>query len=240
MAREFPASPVSDQALYWAAESAIEGGDAKGAAEGFWTYLSTRPRGTMTEPAQEGLARALAAEGSAPLAADFAARAQAAKGIPAETFVRLRLAHARLLLPTSPAQAGEIAVELRKRAPGEPLAGEVNLLLGQSLAAGGETRRALDIFTALAGSRADRVGAEAKRAQAAALEAAGSTSEAIDEYMRISYLFPDFPDLAAEGLFNAVRVALRRGEQDRARTIEDSLRRSFPESSWTARLKELR
>lgn len=240
IAREFPSSQVADQALFWAAESSLEGGDLKRAAEGFWAYLSSRPRGSMTEPAQEGFARALAAEGSPSLAADFAARAQAAKGLPVETLVRVRLAHARLLLPASPKEAGEIAAELRRRTPGEPLAGEVNLLLGQSLAAAGETRRALEIFTVLAGSRADRVGAEAKREQAMALEAAGNTSEAVDEYMRISYLFPDFPDLAAEGLFNAARVTLRRGEKDRARTIEDSLRRSFPESPWTAKLQELR
>jgi TolA-binding protein len=238
--RDFPRSPVADQALYWAAEAALESGDPRGAAEAFWSYLSTRPRGSMIDPAREGFERSLAAAGSASLAAEYAARAQSQKGLPSETVTRTRLAHARLVLRDSPKEALSLLSDLRKRPPAEPLAGELNLLLGQAYAATGETARALDIFTALAGSRADRVGAEAQREQARALETAGRTTEAMDEFVRISYLFPDFPDLAAEGLYNAVRIALRRGERDRARSFEDSLRKAFPDSPWIGKLSELR
>jgi TolA-binding protein len=240
VARSFPKSPVADQALYWAAEAALASGSAKQAAEDFWLYLSTRPRGAMIDPAREGFERALTQEGSTALAAQYAVRAQAQKGLPSETVTRTRLAHARLLLRESPADALALLSELRRKPPAEPLAGQLNLVLGQAYAAAGQGARALDIFTALADSRADRVGAEAKREQASALEEAGRTAEAMDEFVRISYLFPDFPDLAAEGLYNAVRIALRRGERDRARSFEDSLRKSFPDSSWIARLSDLR
>ena len=240
VSRDFPRSSVADQALYWAAESSLEAGDPRAAADGFWSYLSSRPRGSMIDPAREGFERSLEATGSSALAAEYAARASSQKGLPTETVTRVRLAHARLVLRDSPKEALELLSDLRRKPPAEPLAGQLNLLLGQAYAATGETGRALDIFTALAGSRADRVGAEAQREQARALEATGRTSEAMDEFVRISYLFPDFPDLAAEGLYNAVRIALRRGERDRARSFEDSLRKAFPESPWTAKLAELR
>jgi hypothetical protein len=58
----------------------------------------------------------------------------------------------------------------------------------------------------------------------------------MDEFVRISYLFPD---LAAEWLHNAVRIALRRGERDRARSFEGSLRKAFPESPWIEKLSDL-
>jgi tetratricopeptide (TPR) repeat protein len=194
----------------------------------------------MAEPALEGFARSIAAAGSRELAEQYSSKALAARGLPAETLGRIRLAHARLLLQAKPGDALALLSDMRRRSPAEPLAGEVSLLLGEALAATGEGKRALDIFTALADSRADRVGAEAKREQARALEAAGSTAEAVDEFVRISYLFPDFPDLAAEGLFNAVRVALLRGERDRARSLEETLRKGFPDSGWTAKLGTLR
>jgi TolA-binding protein len=238
--RDFPRSAVADQALYWAAETSLEAGDARAAAEGFWSYVSSRPRGSMAEPAMEGFAKSIAAAGSLELAELYSSKALAARGLPAGTLGRVRLAHARLLLQTKPADALALLSDMRRRSPAEPLAGEVSLLLGEALAATGEGKKALAIFTALADSRADRVGAEAKREQARALEAAGSTSEAVDELVRISYLFPDFPDLAAEGLFNAVRVALLRGERDRARSLEETLRKGFPDSGWTAKLGELR
>ncbi len=194
----------------------------------------------MIEPAREGFERSLSQAGSTALAAEYAARAQSQKGLPPETVTRVRLAHARLVLRDSPKDALALLFDLRKRPPAEPLAGELNLLLGQASAASGETARALDIFTALAGSRADRVGAEAQREMARALESAGRTTEAMDEFVRISYLFPDFPDLASEGLYSAVRIALRRGERDRARSLEDSLRKAFPDSPWIAKLSDLR
>ncbi len=238
--RDFPRSAVADQALYWAAETSFQAGDTRAAAEGFWSYVSSRSRGSMVEPALEGFGKSIAAAGDLELAEQYASKALAAKGLPAETLGRVRLAHARLLLRARPRDALALLSDMRARSPAEPLAGEVSLLLGEALAATGEPRRALDIFTALADSRADRVGAEAKREQARALEAAGSTAEAVDEFVRISYLFPDYPDLAAEGLFNAVRVALLRGERDRARTLEETLRKGFPDSDWTAKLGELR
>ena len=238
--RDFPRSAVADQAFYWAAETSLEAGNARAAAEGFWSYVSSRPRGSMAEPALEGFARSIAAAGSRELAEQYSSKALAARGLPAETLGRIRLAHARLLLQAKPGDALALLSDMRRRSPAEPLAGEVSLLLGEALAATGEGKRALDIFTALADSRADRVGAEAKREQARALEAAGSTAEAVDEFVRISYLFPDFPDLAAEGLFNAVRVALLRGERDRARSLEETLRKGFPDSGWTAKLGTLR
>ena len=238
--RDFPRSPLADQALYWAAETSLEAGDARSAAEGFWSYVSSRPRGSMADPALEGFSKALAAVGSLELAEQYSSKALAIKGLPAESLARIRLAHARLLLEARPADSLALLSEIRRRSPAEPLAGEVNLLLGEASAATGDLKKALDIFTALADSRADRVGAEAKREQARALEATGATAEALDEFTRISYLFPDFPDLAAEGLFNAVRIARLRGERDRARSLEENLRKGFPDSDWTSKLGELR
>ena len=44
-------------------------------------------------------------------------------------------------------------------------------------------------------------------------------------------------DLAAEGLFNAIRVARARGDSGRAAALELGLRARYPESPWISRLR---
>jgi len=96
----------------------------------------------------------------------------------------------------------------------------------------------MDIFGALENSHADEIGARAAGERARALEATGRTSEAVDEFLKISYQFPDSPDLAAEGLYNAVRVARARGEKDKAARIEARLRKDHPDSPWIRKLDD--
>jgi tetratricopeptide (TPR) repeat protein len=176
--------------------------------------------------------------GSVELARLFVARVLADRALPAEAAAGILLDCAATLLPESPREASAAIGEAVRRAPPEPLAGETGLLQGMYYAATADWQRALDVFAALGNSRADEVGARAVRERGLALEAVGRTSEAIDELLKIPYLFPDYGDLAAEGLFQAVRIARARGEKDRAARIEQSLRKGYPGSAWVERLGE--
>jgi Tfp pilus assembly protein PilF len=64
------------------------------------------------------------------------------------------------------------------------------------------------------------------------MEAMGRTAEAVDALVRIGSQFPGFDDIAAEGLWNARRISLARGDQVKAVAIEQTLRSRYPQSPW--------
>jgi lipopolysaccharide biosynthesis regulator YciM len=143
-----------------------------------------------------------------------------------------------MLLSSAPDEARAIVDEVRRMAPPEPQAGEASLLLGRCFASAADWLRAMEIFTALKGSRTDEIGAQAAVERARTLESTGHTSDAVDEYLRVSYEFPDFPAIAAGALHDAGRLARARGEKDRAARIEQALRKSFPTSPWVQKLDQ--
>jgi tetratricopeptide (TPR) repeat protein len=104
----------------------------------------------------------------------------------------------------------------------------------------GDRQKALDIFAALSDTRIDEVGAQATLERAKALESLGSGREAVEQYLRISYVFPGFADLAAEGLFSAARLSLQQGDRENASRAEETLKKRYPDSPWANRLDELK
>jgi TolA-binding protein len=238
VARDFPSSALGGQAMYWSAETDRQSGDLAAALEGYWACVAANAGGALLDSVLSGYQAALTSLGDPDLAARYAEKARKVKGIQGAAVAGIELGYAELLLASSPADFLAVIDDVRRRAPPEPYAGEASLLTGKYYAATQDWGRATDIFSALEGSRVDEIGARAAREHARALESTGQTSEAVDEYLKIAYQFPDYPDIAAEGLFNAVRLARARGEQDRAARLEQTLRKSFPSSPWVEKLEE--
>jgi TolA-binding protein len=236
VAKDFPASQLAVQARYWAAETAWRSGDPRGALDGYWACLAAHPDAGLEAAALDGLRTALRSVGSLELARQVVDKAKSARGLSVAAAAGIQLAYADMLLPGRPADALAAISDVKRSSPPEPQAGETSLLLGRYYAAVADPNRAMDIFGALRDSRADEIGALATMELARTLEAAGRTSEAIDEYLKVSYLFSDFPDLAAEGLWSALIVARNRGDRDRASKIEQSLRTGYPGSPWALKL----
>jgi TolA-binding protein len=236
VARDFPSSELSLQALYWSAESSRQSGDAAAALEGFWKCLAAKPQMALLTAAIDGYDLALQSTGSLEQARAYAQKARATRGLATEASADIQLEYAKLLMGSSPADALAVISDVRRSAPPEPLAGEASLALGSYYAAVRDWSKALDVFGALESSRADRIGAQAAREHARALEATGHTAEAVDQFLKVAYLFSDYPDLAAEGLYDAARVARARGDRERAAKLEQSLRQSYPQSPWAQKI----
>jgi hypothetical protein len=143
-----------------------------------------------------------------------------------------------MLLQSDPEAARVVIDEVRRAGPPEPLAGETSLLQGRYDAAVGDWKRAASVFSSLASTRTDETGARAVGEHARILELTGHTAEAVDEWMSVSSRFPEFQDLAAEGLYNAARIAHARGDAGRAARIEQSLRKDYSGSPWVQKLRE--
>ena len=236
VARDFPGGPLAVRALYWSAEATRRGGDARSSLDGFWSCLQAGPEPGVLFPTLDGFRAAVLEVNDPAVARSYADKAMGAKGLAAEAVAALRLDYAHLLLGSSPSDARGVIEAVQRAVPPEPIAGEASLLLGMYYAATADWGRAIEVFQALERSRADEVGARAVLQHAAALAATGLTADAIDEYLTLSFRFPDLPDLVAEGLFNAVGVARARGDDARATALAQGLRARYAGSPWAARL----
>ena len=237
-ANGFPGSPLAGQAAYWAAESLLRAGDSSGALGEFWACLASKGSSAVLGSALEGFTTALRATGDVETARRFSRDAAASRVLGPEAAAGVRLAAAEILLPSAPDEALGIATDVRRAAPPEPFAGQASLLVGMYAITRSDWSRALDILGALEGSRVDDIGARAALEKGRTLESMGRTADAVDQYLKVAYLFPDLGDRAAEGMASAVRVSRARGDVDRAAKIEQVLRKSYPASPWTASIPQ--
>jgi TolA-binding protein len=236
VARDFPRSALALRALYLSGESLRLSGDAAGALEDYWSCLSAGAQGALLVSALQGFDTAVRGQGSINVAAAYSDKTEKAENLAPEGAAGIRLAYADMVMGSDPEAALDTIVAVRRAAPPEPFAGEADLLIGRYYAATKDWKRSLDTLGALAGSRADEVGARAALERARTMESMGRTADAVDEFLKVSYLFPEYPDIAAESVYNAARVARVRGDDVRAGKIEQTLRSAYPESPWISRL----
>ncbi len=234
--RDFPASGLALQALYWKAHAVWEAGDPRAALDGFWECLAQGARAGLLTTATDAFRSALRATGDLELARKFSERAVGSRGLAVEAAAGIQLEYAQMLLGSDPEAARAVIDDVRRAMPPEPLAGEASLLQGRYLAAVGDWKKAEDVFRSLESARTDEVGARAAGEHARVLESTGRTAEAIDAYVTVSSRFPEFQDIAAQGLYEARRVARARGNMGRAAEIEERLRKAYPDSPWVRKL----
>ena len=238
VARDFPRSGLVLQALYWNAEARLQTGDARSALEGFWGCLAQGASAGLLTTATDALRAALRQTGDLELARRYADRAVGSKGLAVEAAAGIQLEYAQMLLESDPEGARAVINRVRRTGPPEPLSGEASLLQGRYGAAVGDWGLAADVFNSLKTTRTDEIGARAWIEHGRVLESTGHTAEAVDEWMAVSSRFPDFQDLAAEGLYHAGRVAHSRGDKGRAAAIQQILHKSYPDSPWVRKLDD--
>ncbi len=247
VAEGYPESPAADSALYWAGASAARNGEAAAALDYLLRYLESHPPGQgsvtggLTEVAIAEIRTVLASlAGSAGKQGDvfeeFYRRAERSRSLPVELKNRVRFEYARYLFPDCREDAMEILRALRAAGVEEPLAGEVNFLVGEYYRSRGELERARDIFIGITAANTDRAGAAAQLGVARILETQGKKLEAAEEYLKVYFLYPDYVELAEEGLYNAGRVYWEQGKKDRAGQLFEKLRREYPQSRWLQKL----
>ena len=81
----------------------------------------------------------------------------------------------------------------------------------------------MDIFQGIVGANSERPGAASQLAVGRVLEALGENQEAAEEYLKVHFLYPDYTDLAAEGLFKAGLLYWNENYRDRAEQLFERL-----------------
>ncbi len=236
ISRDFPSHPLAEQALYRAADAELEAGNASASALLFWSCLVRYTRGAFFYPALEGMERALTAAGTPDAARGLLEAARDDSGLRPELRSAIELDYARLLITRSPEEAIELIKEASGRQLPEPLAGEAVLLMARCYTLQGELDKAREILQGLREARTDRIGAQARLELARALESAGDSEAAVEMFAGTAAIFRSFPDLAAEGLANAARVARLNGDFGKARIAEARLKKDYPQSPWALML----
>jgi TolA-binding protein len=239
----FPATPAADTALYWAGLSAARDGDRRAALEYLIGYLEEDHRGGGASGGLADLAmqeiRAILSQIGGPdkgtegrIFEDFYRRVDRSPSLGQEFRNRVRLEYARYIFAEKPEGAMAILQTVRAEDPAEPLAGEVNYLIGEYYRTEGELDRAYDIFSGIIGANSERPGAASQLGIGRILEARGRSEEAAEEFLKVHFLYPDHADLAAEGLYMAGRMYWEEGYQDRAAELFDRLASEYPDSPW--------
>jgi TolA-binding protein len=242
----FPARRDALSTLYWAGVSAVRAGEAKRGLEYLLRYLESSPQGGLARVAAEEIRAVLASLSGAAgknLLVEFYRRAEDSRNLPEETKNQIRYEYAVHLFPRDRPEALRLLQAIRASAPAEPLAGQASFLIGRHHRESGELGRALDIFRGITASSSEASAASAQLEVAGILETQarsgdGSFDEAAEEYLKVYFLYPDFPEAAQEGLYQAGRVFWEQGKRDRARSLFEKLADEFPQSPWLAKLPQ--
>ena len=230
LAREYPDRPAAQGALYWAGVAAARQGLAEEGLEHLLRYLELEPGGGQARAAEEEIRRIFMESGPGDRALKrFLSRVETA-AIPPPLKQKTRFEYALHVFRRDREQGLALLFALRDEEPGEPLAGEVHYWIGEGYRQRGDPARALEIFTGLASSRADRTGALAQAGVARLLEEQGRAEEAAEGYLKVYFLFPELKELASEGLYQAGRLYREQGLRERAERLLEKLRAEFPDS----------
>jgi TolA-binding protein len=242
----FPNREEALSALYWAGVSAVRAEEPEQGLDFLLRYLETSPEGGLARIATEEIRTVLASlssEEGEQVLAEFYRRTESSRKLAEEIKNQVRYEYAAFLFPRDRPGALQLLQRIRASTPPEPLASQVNLLIGEYYRLAGELERALDIFRGITASSTQASAASAQLAVARILEANaragdGSLDAAADEYLKVYFLYPDFQVQAQEGLYQAGRVFWEQGKRDRARRLFEKLAAEFPDSPWLARLPE--
>ena len=238
--RSFALDPLAAQALYWAAETSLQAGDAEGSAALFWEYVLKYPEGSFLSFVLDGLERAFKNAGSVELSSEYLQKARLDPQISSYVLSSVELDYAALVLSRNPEEARAVAEEVSRRMLPDSMLREAGLLLGKCSIAKKQWTRAKEILIGLASSRGDRVSALARLEYAGVLKAEGSSLEAMEVFAGISALYPSFPDLSAEGLYQALLLARSRGDSKNAVVFLEKLKKDHPQSPRAMELGPLR
>lgn len=220
-------SQAGGSALYWAGASSVALTEYREALDLFWRYLKRVPGGSYTKAALQEIREILGTiDPNAALA--FLDKAEKEEDVPAWLKNSLRYEYAAAIFDQRREEAFALLEKIRQDGPEEPVKSWSNFLTGRYYQESGELRRALDIFTILAELRADRTGAAAQMNIARILKGMDKREEAAEEYLKVSYIFPDYPDLVEEAIFEAILLFRSLGAMDKAQQLYTKLKNEFP------------
>lgn len=226
---EYTESQAGGSAIYWAGASSVGLTEYKEALYLFWSYLKKVPGGSYTKAALQEIREILAAI-DPDTALDFLDKAEKEEDAPAWLKNSLRYEYAAAIFDQRREEAFALLEKIRQDGPEEPLKSKSDFLIGRYFQEIGELRRALDIFAALAELRADRTGAAAQMNIARIFKSLDRSEEAAEEFLKVSYIFPDYPDLVEEAIFEAILLFRSLGAFDKAQQLYTKLKNEFPQS----------
>ena len=220
-------SQAGGSALYWAGASSVALAEYREALDLFWRYLKRVPGGSYTKAALKEI-REILAKIDPHTALAFLDKAEKEEDVPARLKNNLRYEYAAVIFDQQREEAFALLQKIRQEAPEEPVKSKSNFLIGRYYQESGELRRALDIFTTLVELRADRTGAAAQMNIARILKSMDKREEAAFEYLKVSYIFPDYPDLVEEAIFEAILLFRSLGALNKAQQLYTKLKNDFP------------
>jgi TolA-binding protein len=237
--RDYPRRPAGRSALYWAGASAARLDRGDEALDYLLRYLEGSPGGGLAKLAEEEIRAVLVRAGASQQGdgelADFLKRVESAS-LPPALKNQARFEYARWLFGRDRAQALAMLLRLKESGLSEPQSSEASLLIGEAFRLRGELSRALDVFSGITAARSGVTAATAQLGIARIRVEQGRREEAVEEYLKVFFLYPEAGEQAQEGLYQAGRLYWEGGRRDEARKLFARLLQRYPDSPWRSKL----
>ncbi len=119
------------------------------------------------------------------------------------------------------------------------LEGLSDLLRAKLMLAGKDYYGAEKKLNGIIARRTDIFAAEAQLALGFLYEKKGNDKLAVENFLRVRYLYGGYKHLVADAMYQAARIEIRRGNKDKARKIVEKLQKEFGDSEWSDKAAKL-
>ncbi|GEM_PF-5418555 len=218
--KHFHGASAGELSLYWMGMSALELGRYSEAIDSFLGYLNGYPKGSLVDAAIGGIRKGLEASGDEKLIDRVYELAEKSSKMAPKLKASIFLQYARYILFRKPEKSFAILNKLLSEGNlDDPMRAEAQYGIALYYEEKGKLERALDILTGIAEARSDRIGAKAQLEKGRVYEKLDMEEKAVESYVTLTYLFPDYRDEVVAALKSAIALYKKAGKDSLAEKL---------------------
>ncbi|MBN2737306.1 MAG: tetratricopeptide repeat protein [Spirochaetales bacterium] len=233
----FKSSQLIQRAYYQLAVANNEMGYSQKSLDYYYQYLKTTDQDRNQDQIIETIKDILQKQGNADHVLDFVNKINDDKEIPVLIQQKIAYEYASWLLDKEPEEAYKQLLALQKEVLDSQLSDQIVFRIGEYYLIKENYQYAQNIFKGLSDNSVGSTGAEAQSLVAKIYKIQGSMILAADEYIKTSYLFPQYKEVAVKALYQAYLILNDLGRNDDAEKIVQKIKLEYNTTSYYAIIK---
>ncbi len=226
-------------ARYWDAMCYFQLGNYDKAIQGFMAYLSNYPDGVFKQESLVSLGISLKKAGNRKLVEMVYSKTKSSRKMNREIRDTIMLYYALFIYDKNRKKSVNLLLSLANKSGYEDIRTKAELALANYYEEVGELRKAENIFEVISEKRSDILGAKAVMGLAKLFESSGRIQKAIENYLKVEYLYDRYSDIASEALYRLYVIYTGFGSLKKAKQVYEKLKDKYPESKWIKAIGKL-
>ncbi len=224
-------------ALYWRERANLKVGNLKDAIEDSLDYLSSYGTGAFAKDVLSDLDLAMREVKDEKLIDEMYKRIVVAEKGKCDVRDVVAFEYALFKCNKNPELSFKIFTDIVEHGCSEDIKAKAEFEIARFYGEKGEINRAISILQVVSDRDSGLLGAKALLLLAKLLERSGKTDMAIQNYLKIDYLFSEYSNIASEALYRLYKIYRNIGSNRKAEMIKEKLLKKFPESKWIPLLR---